>query len=116
MQGSSLLSEVAHGSIEPEAAAGLPSPTTYNNGDQYFHMRAMVLAASLPDEPKISAYGPYEDNAFSIGYTQADQDIIDRAAALCGRVGKKLGSKNSLEMPEIHRHSPNNHNSGKHPQ
>jgi hypothetical protein len=110
-----MLAETAHGSIHPEQSAAIPNPTWYPNGDQYFHMRSMIMAASYPDEPKIAPYGPYEDQAFSAAYTQQEQDMIDKASALCGHPGKKLGNRNSAETPEIHKHSPNNHNSGAHP-
>jgi hypothetical protein len=110
-----VIEEVQHGSIESNQSSSMPNPTSYPHGDQYFHMRSMIMAASYPDEPKIAPYGPYEDTAFSAAYTKEEQDMIDRASAICGHPGKKLGSKKSEESPDIHRHSPVNHNSGRHP-
>jgi hypothetical protein len=107
---------IAHEKIIPSQAEAIPNLTVYPHGDQYFHMRTMVLAASLPEEPKISAYSQYEDNPCSVGYTKEEQQMLDRAAALCGHPGKRKSSSTSVESPEIYKMSPCNHNSGKHPQ
>jgi len=91
----------------------MPNATAYPHGDSYFHYRAMVMSASLPDTPKIPPYSFTADQPFSIGYTQADNDMIAAAAKLCGYPGKTLSGPKSTESEEIHRHSPVNHNSGK---
>ena len=103
------------GKMSPDHAAAIPHATGYLGMDSYHHYRAMLLAASLPDEPKISISSPTADHPFSAGYSDWDQQIIDRAAQLCGFPGKKLGSRYSEEPEHINRSSPANHNSGKHP-
>ena len=107
-------SEQSFGHMAPHHASAIPNATGYLKMNSYDHYRAMVFAASLPDEPKISDSSPTADHPFSAGYSDWDQKIIDRAAELCGFPGKKLGSRYSEEMPEIHKHSPTNHNSGIH--
>jgi len=94
-------------------AAAIPNATAYPRGDSYFHYRCMVMAASLPNPPKIPAYSFTADQPFSVGYTQADNDMIAAAAKLCGYPGKTLSGPKSTESEDVHRHSPVNHNSGK---
>lgn len=102
-----------HEKISAEQADAIPNLTVYPHGDQYFHMRSMVMAASLPEEPKIAAYSSYEDNPCSASYTEVEQQMLDRAAALCGHPGKRKGSSASIESSDIHKISPCNHNSGR---
>lgn len=102
------------GKLSKYHADAIPNASWYPKMDAYGHMRAMVLAASLPDEPRIASGSVTQDHPFSVGYSQADQDIIDKAARLCGFSPAKLSNGYSSEEENIHRHSPVNHNSGKH--
>ncbi len=102
-------------SLSKNAAAAIPNATSYKGGDAYFHYRALVMAASLPDPPRIPAYSFTEDQPFSVGYTDADQEMIDAAAKLCGFPGKRISSSKSKEGDDVHKISPTNNNSGKHP-
>lgn len=101
------------GKLNSEQAAAIPHATDYPEMTAYSHMRAMVMAASLPNPPAISSKSTVQDHPFSAGYSDADQDMINSAAKLCGFLPRKLGSRYSEESPEIHRASPTNHNSGK---
>ena len=103
------------GQMANDHAAPIPHATGYLGMDAYHHYRAMLFAASLPDEPNINISSPTADHPFSAGYSDWDQKIIDRAAQLCGFPGTKLGSRHSEEPEHIHKNSPVNHNSGKHP-
>jgi hypothetical protein len=103
------------GKMPSEKSTALPNATGYLKMDSYHHYRAMILAASLPDEPQISIDSPTADHPFAAGYTDIDQQIIDRAAELCGFAATKLGSKRSVENDFVHKISPHNANSGKHP-
>jgi hypothetical protein len=102
------------GTLNSDAVAAMPNARWYDGGTPYFHYRAMVMAASLPEPPKINASSFTQDMPFSSGYTQADDDIISAAAKLCGYSGKRLSNSRSLETGDIHKISPCNHNSGKH--
>jgi hypothetical protein len=103
------------GSLNSDHAAALPNARWYDGGTPYFHYRAMTLAASLPDTPKIGVSSFSQDMPFSSGYTQVDDDIISAAAKLCGYPGKRLSNSRSIEGEDIYKSSPVNHNSGKHP-
>jgi len=105
--------EITNG-LDSDQSAALPNARWYDGGTPYFHYRAMVMAASLPNPPKIGVSSFSQDMPFSSGYTQADDDIISAAAKLCGYPGKRLSNSRSMESDEIHKVSPNNHNSGKH--
>ena len=107
--------EVDDSSLSPDLASALPNARWYDGGTPYFHYRAMTLAASLPNTPKIGVASFSQDMPFSSGYTQADDDIISAAAKLCGYPGKRLSNSRSIEGEGIYKSSPVNHNSGKHP-
>jgi hypothetical protein len=103
------------GKLRPDHAKAMPNATWYPTMSAYGHYRAMILAASFPDEPKIGKSSISADHPFSAGYSSADQDMINRAAKICGFAPRKLSNSASAESDEIHNHSPNNHNSGIHP-
>lgn len=75
----------------------------------YYHMRAMTLAASLPDEPKIDISSPIADQPFSVAYTDAEREMITRAAKLCGFNTIPLSDKHSKEENSVHTVSPVSH-------
>ena len=101
------------GKLRPDHSSVIPNASWYPTMDTYGHYRAMVFAASLPDEPKIAQSSPVADHPFSAGYSEWDQKIIDRAAQLCGFTPAKLADRYSKEPDDIHKISPNNHNSGR---
>jgi len=101
--------------LDSDLGAAMPNARWYDGGTPYFHYRAMVMAASLPNPPKIGVSSSSQDMPFSSGYTQADDDIISAAAKLCGYPGKRLSNSRSIESDEINKNSSINHNSGKHP-
>jgi len=103
------------GKLNSDHADALPNARWYDGGTPYFHYRAMVMAASLPNPPKINASSFSQDMPFSSAYTQEDDDIISMAAKICGFPGKRLSNSRSTEGTDIHKKSPTNHNSGKHP-
>jgi len=105
--------EMKLGKLHADHSAVMPNPQWFPTMSPYGHMRAMVLAASLPDEPSIANSSPVADHPFSAGYSEWDQKIINRAAQLCGFSPRKMGDKTSVEPEHIHRHSPVNHNSGR---
>ena len=94
------------GNMNKDTAGAIPNASWYPKMDVYGHYRSMVMAASFPDPPKIPPYGPMADHPFSAGYSQADQDIIDSAAKLCGFPVSKISKNDSIEPVEVHRVSP----------
>ena len=103
------------GKLSADSAAAIPNASWYPEMTSYGHYRALVMAASLPNEIGFSKSSPVSDHPFSAGYSDWDQKIIDRAAQLCGFKAAKLSDRYSSEPKDIHRHSPVNHNSGRHP-
>lgn len=103
----------AAGSMDSNTTSAMPNTRYYDGGDAYFHYRSMVMVSSFPDKPKIDPYGPTADYPFSSAYTPEEDSMIAAAAKLCGYPGKRLGNSKSIENDDIHRVSPNNHNSGK---
>ena len=103
----------SEGKLADDTAAAIPNARWYDGGTPYFHYRAMVMAASLPNPPKMNVSSFSQDMPFSAGYSQEDDEIITAAAKLCGYPGKRLSSARSIESDEIHKISPTNHNSGK---
>ncbi len=94
------------GKLNKDHAAAMPNVQWFPTMTPYRHMRTMILAASLPDAPQIAVDSPIADQPFSIAYTDADRDIIDRAAKLCGFDSVKLSDKHSRESDEVHKISP----------
>ena len=103
------------GKMNKEHENAMPNARWYPGGDAYFHYRTMVAVASLPDRPPENAYGPIADQPFSTAYTKEEDDMISMAAKLCGYPGKRLSNGKSTENDDVHKHSPTNHNAGKHP-
>ena len=101
------------GHLSQDHSKAIPNAQWYPEMSPYGHMRALVLAASFPDEPKIAKSSPVSDHPFSAGYSDWDQKIIDMAAKMCGFGARKLGDRFSSEPDDIHKASPVNHNSGK---
>ena len=106
-------SEVGTGKTIADQEASLTNGRWYPGGDTYFHYRSMIMAASYPDLPKISPYGPTGDFPFSAAYTQEEDEMISMAAKICGYPGKRLGTSKSTETEEINKVSPCSQNSGK---
>lgn len=103
------------GKLNADTATALPNAAWYPEMTAYGHYRALVMAASLPNEIGFSKSSPVSDHPFSAGYSDWDQKIIDRAAQLCGFSAAKLSDRYSGEPKDVHKASPTNHNSGKHP-
>jgi hypothetical protein len=100
------------GKLNPAHSKAIPNASWYPGMAAYDHYRTMVMVASLPDEPKIATASPVQDHPFSAGYSDADQQMIDTAAKLCGFKPAKLSSRYSQESEGVHKHSPVNHNGG----
>lgn len=102
------------GRLNPDHAGAIPNASWYPTADAYAHYRMLVAVASLPDEPQFAADSPVQDHPFSSAYTDAEFDMLEKAAKLCGHTPKILSDRYSTEQDSIHRISPTNHNGGKH--
>ncbi len=95
----------------------MTNPTMFPTAGNYYDLyRLGVHFATHPDHAKIhgsspSASGPVGEHPLTNAYTDEDQEIVNRAAKLCGFTPRKLGGKYSKESDDIHRHSPVKHNS-----
>lgn len=93
----------------------MPNPTLFPSAGNYYDLyRLGVHFAKQPDHNPDSPSGPVGEHPFTASYTDEEQEIVNRAAKLCGFKPRKLGSKYSEEGEDVHKHSPVNHNSGMH--
>jgi hypothetical protein len=103
------------GVLQPEHNAVIKNADWFPTAGTYQHYRMLVVAASQPDVSQgASPAGPTADHPFSVGYSEADQEIINRTAKLCGYEVRKLSDYKSREPKTNHTASPVNHNSGRH--
>ena len=71
-----------------------------DNSSPYHMYRFGIALAGSPDIFS-KTDGPTRSNLVTIGYTDADRDIIDAAKRKQGRKTTKLTSKHSRETPEV---------------
>lgn len=80
-------------------------PALNNNNSPYAAYRFGMALAGSPDQT-MDKNGPIGGDFTTIGYTQADQEIMDGAAKIMGVTSKQQTSKNSLELDSIQKQSP----------
>jgi len=78
-------------------------PDTYN--DPYKAYRFGVAMAGAPDN-FTPAEGPIGPNLTTVGYTDADQEMIDMAARELGLKSHSSTGKGSLEPDTVNKQSP----------
>lgn len=83
-----------------------------DNSSPYHAFRFGVALAGSPDKhyPKD---GPYGQKMVTIGYTKADQDILDATGKAMGFKSEELTTPGSGELPSTGNVSPVPQNSGK---
>ena len=83
---------------------------------QYRHGIALACAGAgdIEDE-KMDPDGAFSGDPLFSSFTNEEDEMIDRAAAMVG-AGKvnRLSSNDSTEMDDVHKHSAVPHNSGRH--
>ena len=112
-EGNTIIGDQGKGHLSKDHADAMPGAMWFPEMTPYHHMRSMVIAASLPDEPKISVSSPVADQPFSVPYSDWDAEIIKRAAKLCGFTPTNLTDRRSKEPDDVHKISPVNHNAGR---
>ena len=86
-----------------------PDTETYqqldNNNSPYLAYRFGIALAGAPDET-MDRHGPVGGQFTTVGYSDADREILDAAKKLMGVKGKKQTSKGSKELPTTNTTSP----------
>jgi len=110
MKISEIITEAKTPDLSKEAEAAIPGARDWEelnqNNDGYLQYRFGIAAAAAPDEQYMPAKTATHQNLVTIGYTEADDEILDAAARALGVKGaRRLTSRNSEEPPEINQTS-----------
>jgi hypothetical protein len=91
-----------------DAMGSLPDAHAWpelDNSSGYLAYRFGVALAGLPHQ-KMDVAGPTGLKMVTIGYTQADRDILDAAQNLVGTPKVRISPGGSQEMPDVSTTSP----------
>lgn len=95
-------------SFRHDAMGALPDAHAWpdlDNSSGYLAYRFGVAMAGMPDQ-KMDVAGPTGLKMVTIGYTQADRDIIDATQGLVGTPKVRISPGGSQEMPDVSKVSP----------
>jgi hypothetical protein len=82
-------------------------PELNNNNSPYSAYRFGIALAGSPDfDEQMDKHGPIGGDFTTIGYTSADQAILDAAAKKMGVASKQQTSKGSHELDSVTKNSP----------
>lgn len=79
-------------------------PTLDNSSPYHSYRYGIALAGSPTDDMDVD--GPFGQKLLTIGYTEADREIIKHADKIIGAKSNKMGSDNSKEADFINKTSP----------
>lgn len=100
---------VSEGKLRKGAQRATPDMQTWpeldNNNSPYAAYRFGIALAGAPDYP-MDKRGPIGGQFTTIGYSDADREILDAAAANMGVVATQQSSDTSCELPSVHKSSP----------
>lgn len=100
---------ISEGKLRKSAKLALPDLETYrdldNNNNPYLAYRFGVALAGSPDMPTDPS-GPIASQFATIGYTDADREIIDGAKKMMGVKSKQQSPNTSKELPWVNTQSP----------
>jgi len=100
------LNQNAKDSIPNASSAGV-SPGEHGPTNFYWKYRAGLAASFSPDvSDTFTPGGPAHDDMVMIGYTDADQEIIDKSHKLMGWTKKKISNGRSKESDDVYKVSP----------
>lgn len=89
-----------------DASPGLETwPELNNNNNPYLAYR-FGLAMANNNENSFDRDGPIGGDFTTIGYTDADKEILNRAASLMGVSPTKRTNERSIETPDVNSKSP----------
>jgi hypothetical protein len=94
--------------LRKDAFDSLPNAHVYpglDNSSGYLAYRFGVALAGMPDQ-KMDVAGPTGLKMVSIGYTPAEEEILNAAAGLVGTPKVRLTSDRSEESPGTNKASP----------
>lgn len=99
----------SHGKLRTGSQRSTPDMRSYpsldNNNSPYAAYRFGIALAGSPDRT-MDKDGPLGGEFTVIGYTTADQEILDAAAKAMGVTHKQQTSRHSLELNTVQTHSP----------
>jgi hypothetical protein len=100
---------VTEAKLRTGTSNGLPNVQTYpkldNNANPYLAYRFGMELAGSPDRD-MEQRGPIGSEFTTIGYSDADQEIIDHASKKFGLKRKTHGGKGSVELDSTNKISP----------
>ncbi len=79
-------------------------PQLNNNNNPYLAYRFGVALADNPETP-FDRTGPVGGDFVTVGYTDADEEILNRAAAAIGVKSVKPTNRGSKETPDVNSQS-----------
>jgi hypothetical protein len=94
--------------FHPDSVGSLPNSHIYpelDNSSGYLAYRFGVAVAGMPDQ-KMNVAGPTGLKMVTIGYTAAEEEILNAAAGLVGTPKVKLTPGGSKELPDTYTRSP----------
>lgn len=102
---------VKEGKLRKGSQDSTPDMQTYpelnNNNSPYKAYRFGLLLASSPDfDEDMDNHGPIGGDFITIGYSKADKEILDAAAAKMGLTTDQQTSEGSFELDSIYKVSP----------
>lgn len=90
-----------------DATPGLETwPALNNNNSPYLAYRFGLALANNNDENVFDRNGPVGGDFTTIGYTDADKEILSRAASVMGVTSTKRTNERSMETPDVNNKSP----------
>lgn len=95
-------------SLDPVPKKAIPNVHQYSdldNSSPYHSYRFGVALAGMPDYPA-ALEGPFQQKLITIGYTDADEEIIKATGKHLGFQGVVITSKTSKELPDTNTVSP----------
>jgi len=96
--------------FHPDSVASMPGAHIYpelDNSSGYLAYRFGVAVAGMPDQ-KMDVAGPTGLKMVTIGYTQAEEEILNAAANMIGTPKVRLTPGGSKELKDTYTKSPIN--------
>jgi len=96
--------------FHPDSVASMPGAHIYpelDNSSGYLAYRFGVALAGMPNQ-KMDVAGPTGLKMVTIGYTQAEEEILNATAAMIGTPKVKLTPGGSKELKDTYTKSPIN--------
>lgn len=104
-----IVEEITRGKLRKGTRNGLSDIQSYpyldNNSHPYVAYRFGVALARSPDDVK-DPLGPIGSEFTTVGYSSADQEIIDHARKEFGLKTRKHSTKGSVELDKVNKVSP----------